>query len=238
MNRWLGPLAAFVWMMTSCTPPRAYGPVAVLPHSTPLDASFVLHAQADVTVHNAQQWQGRSLNDQPWLMVGTNGEGGAWFTYLRFPLHVLPTSSVVSAASLRLPRMTDIVLPEAAQSLPMHVWPLVQPWDEDKTTWLSQPHIEPNPANTVDLVAGAVEDEADLTIAVQQALQRGDAFLDVLLTPAVYDVDFRVRWPSRESFLPDTGETVDGFRRVDELPPMAWNVTQLPQVELRVLLEN
>lgn len=237
MNRGLGLLGVTALLTTSCASQPAYGPVSVLPHNAPVAAGFIVHADADVTVHNAEQWKERSLNDQPWLMVGSNGEGGAWYAYLRFPLDVLPASRAVVDATLELPRMTDIVLPEEADFLPIHVWSLLQPWDENDTTWVRQPRIESAPAVTVDLDAGSVHDEIDLTLAVQDALQRGDAYLDVLLTPAVYDVDFRVRWPSRESMMSDGEDSVDGFERVGEPSPLAGNVLRLPQVELRVEFE-
>jgi hypothetical protein len=211
-----------------------YGPVEVVQPRQPVTATFVLHPSKDVTVQNAAQWQKRSLNDQPWLMVGSNGEGGAWFTYLQFPVHVLPAEATVAGASLIMQRMRDIVLPEGAEQFPVHVWRLTENWVETETTWVRQPHVESSPLATVDLYAGALADEIDLTIAVQDALSRGDAWLDLLVTPAVYDVDFRVRWPSREGASEFEPDELEGFERVEPTATPQEAASRSNDVELRV----
>lgn len=179
---------------------------------------------ADVTVHNGERWKDRSLADQPWLMVGSNGTGDVWFTYLTFDLSAVTPGTLPDSATLSLMANTSLVLPQDGQDLDVNVWVVNDEWTESNITWQAQPRILTTAAHTFTVRPGSSAERVDLGELVSDCLLDGCTRLSVLLTPADPSRDFRIRWFSREA--PVAGDpsaaqtdTVD-FARLDG--PSPW----------------
>lgn len=188
--------------------------------------TFHIFATHSTTLHNDEAWADRSLGDESWMMAGSDARGLLWFGVLRFPLDAMPAVLRPSSARILLPVRYDVSIPNGDEAMTLRIRPAVQSYDTG-WTWRSPPRVhEVEEVECTITGPSAAQDVCDVTSLVQQAMDRGDDTLTLVLIPSSGDVSFRRRWSTEESLGP-----------VDEDTLSAMRVGALPAVPLLVVEE-
>jgi len=174
----------------------------------PANVTFELAPVADTVAHNAATWSSQDLSAEPWVMVGSNGDGLVWMTYLRFDLSAVPVGWEPQGATLQLDRLLTPPLPTGAPRMLVDIRRTLGDWTEKDVTWDSPVGVSGEVIARCELVAdSAVSDSCDLTTLVTASLQEGRTSLGILLLPSDPTIDFRRRWPGITGALPSAPST-------------------------------
>jgi hypothetical protein len=187
--------------------------------------TFHLFATHSTTLHNDDAWADRSLGDESWMMAGSDARGLLWFSVLRFPLDAMPAVLRPSSARILLPVRYDVSIPNGDDAMTLRIRPAVQSYDTG-WTWRSPPRVhETDEVECTITGASAAQDTCDVTLLVQNAMERGDDTLTLVLIPSSGDVSFRRRWSTEESVGPVDAEGLAAMR-LDALPAVPMLVIE------------
>jgi hypothetical protein len=177
----------------------------------PAELTVQLSPVADTVVHNAPDWSSQDLSAEPWVMVGSDGQGLVWETFLSFDLSPVPLGWEPRIATLQLDRLLTPPIPTAAPRMQVEIRLAENNGSVSEFTWDSPVDVGDEVVATCELLADtAFSDSCDLTELVLAALREGRTRLGMMLRPADPSIDFRRRWPGTiESPLSDSPSTVD-----------------------------
>ncbi|MBU6163212.1 MAG: hypothetical protein KGO50_19030 [Myxococcales bacterium] len=177
----------------------------------PAELTVQLSPVADTVVHNAPDWSSQDLSAEPWVMVGSDGQGLVWETVLSFDLAPVPLGWEPRVATLQLDRLLTPPIPTAAPRMQVEIRLTSNDWSESDVTWDSTVAVGDEMVATCELVEdAALSDSCDLTELVLASLREGRTRLGILLRPADPSIDFRRRWPGATDAPPsEIPSTVD-----------------------------
>jgi len=177
----------------------------------PAELTVQLSPVADTVVHNAPDWSSQDLSAEPWVMVGSDGQGLVWETFLSFDLSPVPLGWEPRVATLQLDRLLTPPIPTAAPRMRVEIRLAENNGSVSELTWDSPVDVGDEVVATCELLADtALSDRCDLTELVLAALREGRTRLGMMLRPADPSIDFRRRWPgTTASPLSDSPSTVD-----------------------------
>jgi hypothetical protein len=181
------------------------------PATIPANVTVELAPVADTVVHNAPAWSSQDLSAEPWVMVGSNGAGLVWMTYLRFDLSAVPAGWEPQVATLESDRLLTPQLPIGALRMQVDIRQIRGDWTEERVTWDSPVDADEDVVATCELIEDSLPtDSCDVTELVLASLREGRTNLGILLSPSDPTVDFRRRWPGLTGALPsETSSVVD-----------------------------
>jgi hypothetical protein len=177
----------------------------------PAELTVQLSPVADTVVHNSPDWSSQDLSAEPWVMVGSDGQGLVWETFLSFDLSPLPLGWEPRVATLQLDRLLTPPIPTAAPRMQVDIRLTTNAWSESDVTWDSPVEVGDEVVATCELMADtALSDSCDLTELVLASLREGRTRLGLVLRPADPSIDFRRRWPGTTDAPPsESPSTVD-----------------------------
>lgn len=162
----------------------------------PVDITLELAPVADTVTHNAPSWSSQDLSAEPWVMVGSNGDGLVWMTYLTFDLSAVPLGWEPQLATLQSDRLLTPPLPTGAPRMQVDIRLTRGDWTEEQVTWDSPADADEEVVATCVLLDDSfATDSCDLTELVVASLRDGRVNLRILLLPSDTTIDFRRRWP-------------------------------------------